>query len=154
CSECGPQTCAETTCGIRSIDAKLLQGLDSLKVTPFPSSRPVLDELVAMQRRPSADEAQDAGRQFASQQPALDGERGLATTARGMEVRRAVLVVVHRDHDSVELRDARHVVMTGAPATRFRRKRPQSGRSTWAWPRAVGSLTAPAYPLRPLHVPA
>jgi hypothetical protein len=71
----------------------------------------------AMKAGPLADELEGAGREAAHQYiAALDRDHGMVLGVSSMEVRRLVIVEVHRDRDPVEEADPGHRAIMGGAA--------------------------------------
>jgi hypothetical protein len=90
----------------------LLQGGDwlqrQLQRLALPTQRPVGSEFISMQIIPLQEDAKSAPREAAGDHAALDRHLHLELAVVGVEMRRRVVSVLHRHHDSEEATDFRH----------------------------------------------
>ena len=95
----------------------LRQGLDLLGRVPVARDAPGGFKLLTGHLSPLGHESHRARRQLSGDHgQAADCDHGLVLGVLSMEVRRLVIVEVHRDHDSVEEAEARHhAIMSDAP---------------------------------------
>ena len=85
------------------------QRRDAIERLTIASSLPVCLELLTVKRGPLPDESKRPVRQRSAQDlQRLDCDRRIPTGIQGMEMRDAVLGVLHRDRYPIELADPRH----------------------------------------------
>ncbi len=87
----------------------LRQRIDRLRSTAILRPTPVRLQLRPMQRRPLAHELERTTRQIANEhRSGLDRNHRMVLGVLSMEMRRLVIVEIHRDHDAVEDADPGH----------------------------------------------
>lgn len=96
-------------------EVKLIQASDSVEGKTLACPIPVGSELRAMKLAPFPNEARGAWREPPFEHfRSFQIDHGFASGVGGVEVGRRMVVVEHRDHDPMELTDARHLARVRA----------------------------------------
>jgi len=97
-------------------DVILHQGRDRLQGLGLPRKLPILRQLIAMLGGPLENQRGRSLRKRSLQDgQSVDGKRRFVFTVAGMEMRRRVIVVVHRDDDAEETADLWHAPIVTRP---------------------------------------
>lgn len=97
-------------------DAVLHQGRDRLQGLGLPRKLPVQRQFIAVLGGPLEDQRGSSLRKRSLQDgESIDRKGRFVFTVAGMQVRRCVIVVVHRDHDAEKPADLRHAPIVTRP---------------------------------------